>query len=182
VRYLLTIEIDHLRGFIDEWFHLAHVPKGREGTFPRVQCHSVAVVRKAKPGYVIPDEPLPNQCINKCPDVISGFLGYAVIVPAGLCKETIYGALPVKELPQVSAGGVQAKATTGIGVEENRPVVKLLAEHDERVGYGSAVVFHRSAITILLDLTMFHAIGVPEMGCAQFCSTGRTSYPAERFT
>ncbi len=44
--------------------------------------------------------------------------------------------LPVQELPHIDAGGVQAKTVTGIGVEENGPVVKLLPEHDVRVRYG----------------------------------------------
>ena len=57
----------------------------------------------SEPGAVNTSEARPNQCVDKCPDVISGFLGYAVIVTAGLCNETIYGALPIKELPQIDA-------------------------------------------------------------------------------
>jgi hypothetical protein len=49
---------------------------------------------------------------------------------------------PVKELPQIDARGIQTKTMTGIGVEENGPVVKLLPEDDLRVGYGFFIVFH----------------------------------------
>jgi hypothetical protein len=53
--------------------------------------------------------------------------------------------LSVKNLPQVNAGGIQAKTTSGIGVEENGPVVKLLPERDSRVGPGLFIGCHGSA-------------------------------------
>ena len=59
-----------------------------------------------------------------------------------LLKEGIHGVLPVEELPHVNAGGAQAKAMSGIRVEQNGPIVKLLAEHDERFGYGFVIVFY----------------------------------------
>ena len=89
----------------------------------------------------------PNQFINKHPDMLSRVLRHAFGMVAELLKEVIYGVLPVKELPHEDAGGVQAKTTEtkrAIGVEENGPVVKLLPEHDVRVGYGFFTVFHRT--------------------------------------
>jgi hypothetical protein len=64
---------------------------------------------------------------------------------ADLLEESIERMPAVKELPKVDPGGVQAKTMTRIGVKQNGPVVKLLAEHDERVGYGFVIVFHGSA-------------------------------------
>jgi hypothetical protein len=96
----------------------------------------VATFFPVSPFIAVPGKPLCNQCINKCADLISGFFRHAFGKAADLIKETIYGVLPVQELPQVYARRAQAKAMTGIGVEENGPVVKLLPEHDVRVGYG----------------------------------------------
>src|SRR5271157_5721780 len=47
---------------------------------------------------------------------------------------------PVKELPHENTGGVQAESTTGITVKEDRPVVKLLPEHDVWIAYGFVTV------------------------------------------
>jgi hypothetical protein len=67
-------------------------------------------------------------------------------------KEGVEAVLPVKELPQVNAGRIQAETVTGIGVEENGPVVKLLPEHDVRVGYGFFAVFHgRIPFTLIIS-------------------------------
>ena len=99
----------------------------------------------SEPGAVNTSEARPNQCVDKCPDVISGFLGYAVIVTAGIRNETVFHGLPIKELPQIDARRVQAIATTGIGVKENGPVIKFLPEDDERIPYGSVSVVHGSA-------------------------------------
>jgi hypothetical protein len=52
--------------------------------------------------------------------------------------------LPVKELPEIDPGRVQTKTSTRVRVEENGPVVKLLPEHDERIGYRFFTVFHGS--------------------------------------
>jgi hypothetical protein len=100
-----------------------------------------------KPRIAVPGEPLCDQCVNKRADMVSRLFMHPFVKAADLSKEFIYGVLPVKELPHADAGWVQAKTTktiTGIGVEENGPVIKLLSEHDERVGLGSFVVFHCS--------------------------------------
>ena len=78
--------------------------------------------------------------------MIAGVLRYVVGIGACLSQESIEVVLPVKELPQVDAGRVQAKTMTGIGVEENGPVVKLLPKHDVRVGYGFFTVFQGSIL------------------------------------
>jgi hypothetical protein len=75
-----------------------------------------------------------------------GFLGYVVNIPTDLCKEGIYGVPPVKELPDEGAGRTQAKAMTGVGVEENGPVVKLLPEYDYRAGQRFFTIFHATAL------------------------------------
>ena len=57
--------------------------------------------------------------------------------------------LSVKKLPNVDAAGIEAKTTktkARIGVEKNRPVVKLLPEHHIGIAYGPFIVFHGSAI------------------------------------
>ena len=77
--------------------------------------------------------------------------------------------LPVQKLPHADAGGAQAKTSTAIGVEENCPVVKLLPEHDARVGYGFITVFlHDSTsspqVMPIEDTELFAAICVPRYG------------------
>jgi hypothetical protein len=74
--------------------------------------------------------------------MIARALGYVVSMLTQLLKEPIYGMLTIKELPQINAGGAQAETMTGIGVEENGPVVKLLPENDVRVSYGFFTIFH----------------------------------------
>ena len=54
---------------------------------------------------------------------------------ADLPEEIFHRVLPVKELPQEDPGRVQAEAMAGIGIKDNGPIVKLLAEQDERIGY-----------------------------------------------
>ncbi|HME41948.1 MAG TPA: hypothetical protein VKF36_02585 [Syntrophorhabdales bacterium] len=51
-----------------------------------------------------------------------------------LLNDGIMGMLPVKELPHVDAGRAQTISTPRIRVKEHGPVVKLLPEHDERIG------------------------------------------------
>jgi hypothetical protein len=78
-----------------------------------------------------------DQCINEHADMLSRVLGHVFGVVAKLLKEVIYGVPPVKERPQMNAGGVQAKTAetiAGIGVEKNGPVVELLPEDDVWVG------------------------------------------------
>jgi hypothetical protein len=85
--------------------------------------------------------------MNKHADMLSRVLGHVISVLADLYKEIIYAVPSVKELPHVDAGGVQAKTTetkSGIGVEQNSPVVKLLPEHQVWGRYGFFSVFHRT--------------------------------------
>ena len=102
---------------------------------------------EAKVSAVEPGEVLRNQFINKCLDMISGVFGYVVSTVADLVKKSIHRVLPIKELPQVDAGGAQAKAITGIRVEQNGPVIELFPEHNEGVGSGFIAVFHADALT-----------------------------------
>jgi hypothetical protein len=141
-RRAIREEIDKLRGFI------------RESLGP-AQCHPVkgGTFFRAKRGPAEPSEAPCNEVIDKWPDMIACLLGYVVGIMTDLLEESIACMLPVKEPPQVDADGAQAKTTTRIGVKENSPVVKLLAEHDEGVGSGFCTVFHQGALTILLDFT-----------------------------
>jgi hypothetical protein len=102
------------------------------------------MVFPVEPRIAAPGKPLPNQFINKHPDMLSRILGYVFGMVAELLKEFIYGVLPVEEFPYVDTGRAQAKTMTAVGVEENGPVVELLPEHDVRVGYGFFTVFHRT--------------------------------------
>jgi hypothetical protein len=148
VGYLCSLEIDQLRGFIGEWFHFAQWRRGREGTFLR----PARILRNAKPAPVEPGEPLCNQCINKRPDMIARFVGYAFSKVGDLIEEIIYAVLPVDEFPEVDAGRTQPKTMTGVTVEENGPFVKLLPEPDERAGYGFFTTLHRSASLFSLGI------------------------------
>jgi hypothetical protein len=69
----------------------------------------IRVFKKAKLIAVKSSEPLRNHCINKCPDMVSEVLGQIASMVAELLNEGIQGVLPIKELPQVDARGVQAK-------------------------------------------------------------------------
>jgi hypothetical protein len=89
-----------------------------------------------------PDESLLDEFIQKCLKTIPDISRHVLSMVADLLNHVIEGLFPVKKLPHVHAGGAQAETTTGIGVEENGPVVKLLSEHDERVGNGFFTVFH----------------------------------------
>ena len=85
--------------------------------------------------------PVLGKLLNERDNVCARLLRYILGVPAHSRERLIHRVLSVKEFPQVDAGGVQAKTTTGVGVKENSPVVKLLAEHDVRVSYGFFTVF-----------------------------------------
>jgi hypothetical protein len=122
-------EIDQLRGFIGAQLNLVQCRKRSVGSALRGRHPRVVVLGKAC-------QALRAQCVNKQPDMLSRVLRYAVGTPADLFKQGIYSVLPVKELPDVYARGVQAETVTRIGVEENGPVVKLFPEHDVRIGYG----------------------------------------------
>jgi hypothetical protein len=76
--------------------------------------------------------------------MIVDILGYVVSMATHILKEIIYRMLPVKELPQTDADGVQAKTIARVRIKKNGPVVKLLPEHDPTVGYGFFIVVHGS--------------------------------------
>jgi hypothetical protein len=89
---------------------------------------------------------LPGKFINKGGEVPARLLRYISSIPAQGLEHVVDRAFPVKVLPQVDAGRAQTKGTTGIGIEENGPIVKRLPEHDEGVGYGSLTVYHGSTV------------------------------------
>ncbi len=138
--YLASGEIDERRGFIRKWFSPTLLPSWG-GSFFQVLSPPLPLSRRLGLGALAPGEPLGNQCINKCSNGIIDVLTYVEGITAQRRKDLIYRMLSVKQLPDVDAGGTQAKPTTGIGVEENGPVVKILPEHDVRVDYRSFVVF-----------------------------------------
>jgi hypothetical protein len=104
------------------------------------------------------------------------------------------GCSPSRSFHTKTAGGVQAKTTetkTGIGVEENGPVVKLLPEDDVRVGYGFVTVFHDSTLCLPLKISPGRATPVegikrhPQSVCqgkAGLCTKIRTAYATDCFT
>jgi len=59
-----------------------------------------------------------------------------------LREEIIPRVLPIDELPKKHARGVQAERMTRLGVKQHCPIVKLLPEHDRRVGYGLFSLVH----------------------------------------
>ncbi len=59
--------------------------------------------------------------------MITGLLRHLFSIPVDLLTQDFDGVLTIEELPQEDAGGVQAKATPGVGIKENGPVIKLLA-------------------------------------------------------
>ena len=89
-----------------------------------------------------PRQPLPDQCINKLPGMLSGFLGYVFSMRSDHFEESIDSMPSVKELPQTDTGGVQAETVTAVGVEENGPVVELLPEQDEGISLESVTIVH----------------------------------------
>ena len=94
-----------------------------------------------------------GELVNERDDVCVRLLRYIRGVPAQSRERLIHRVLPVKQLSQVDAGGAMVKTTTGIGIEENSPVVKLLPEHDERVGYGFFIVFHGGALSFTFNIS-----------------------------
>jgi hypothetical protein len=85
-----------------------------------------------------------NQCVNKSSDIIARVGGYVVTMGTELLKDSIYGVFPVHEFPQADTGGVEPKTVTGIRIEEHSPVVKLLPEQDEGIGYRLFIIVHQS--------------------------------------
>jgi hypothetical protein len=84
--------------------------------------------------------------------MLSGVFGYAFSMVKDIPKEIIHGVLPVKKLPDEDTRRAQAKATTGVGVEQYSPVIELLPEHDVRVGYGLVTVVQGSILPFGLSL------------------------------
>src|SRR5271157_426148 len=131
-------EVDQPRGFIDELYRVRNVLRGACGA------------GSSKPP-VIPDlfgfvcrQSVLGKRLDKRDKVLPRFFGHIQGVLVKGHEHITDRMLPVKELPHVDAGGAQAKTTTGIDIEQNGPVVKLLPEHDQRVGYGLVTVFHGS--------------------------------------
>jgi hypothetical protein len=97
--------------------------------------------------------------INKGADVIAHVFGYAVSMLAQGLNQVIYRVLPVKALPHPYAGRAQAASLTGVGIEDDGPVVKLLPEHDERVGYGFFTGHARIYATCMPQKLCFFSYG-----------------------
>ena len=114
---------------------LRHVAEGRGQTLPLV----VNLVE------IVPYETMAGKLFNERDNMPDCLLRHFPGVSVQGFGDLVDRMLSVKELPQVNTDRVQAKPTTGVGVEENGPIVKLLPEHDGRVGYGFLSVFHGSA-------------------------------------
>jgi hypothetical protein len=84
---------------------------------------------------------VPGKLLNERQELLVRLLRQIQrILPQGL--EQIVDRLPaVQAFPHVDAGGVQAKAESGIRVEKNGSVIKLLPEYDRRVGPGFFIHF-----------------------------------------
>jgi hypothetical protein len=115
------------------------MPRGRGGKAFR----SFLTGGKARSSAGESGKTLRSELANKCADMLQCFFRYIISTGKDLLEEIICRMLPVKELPQVDTRGTMAKTTTGIGVEENRPVVKLLTEHDVRIGYRFVMLGHK---------------------------------------
>ena len=88
-----------------------------------------------------------HKVLNEREDVCARPLGHLLEVPFQSCERLVRRVLPVEELPQVDARRAQPEPATGIGIEENGPVVKLLPEHD--VGFRTGL---SSLLTVLFSL------------------------------
>jgi hypothetical protein len=89
-------------------------------------------------------QPVSGKLLNERQDLLACPFGYIWGIPAQGTQHLVDRVPSVKELPHVDAGRAETKTMTGIGVEEDGPVVKLLPEHDVRIGYGFVTVFHRT--------------------------------------
>jgi len=94
---------------------------------------------------LVPRQPVVGKLSDERDEVLTRFLRYLLSVDVQALEQVMDGVLPVKKFPHKDAGRVQTKAMAGIGVEEDRPVVELLAEYDERIPHGSAILIHGSA-------------------------------------
>ncbi len=121
---------DQLRGIILEGLQLTGAAEAEGGK----AFHPFQTVGKAgESGAAKSGKTLCNQLVNKCVDLPSCLFRYPFGTGADLPEKIICRVLPVKKLPQVNACRAQAETMTGIGVEENGPIVELLPEHDNRV-------------------------------------------------
>ena len=155
-------EIDQCRGFIRKWFLLALLLR-RVGTFFQVSGTPLRLGRRSGHSALEPGEPLGDECINKGSNAIAGVLRNVERITTQGRDHFIYRMLSVKQPPDVDAGGAQAETTTGIGVKENRPVVKLLTEQDVMVGYRSVTVLDRSASVLPSDIAPYGVTPVAEI-------------------
>jgi hypothetical protein len=130
---LPAAQVDETRCLVSEWLYLGKSSKGRTVTF-----------LPERPRIAVPSEPLCNHVIDKFSDVIACILGHVVRKPTDLLKDVIKSVLPVKELPYINAGRAQTKAIARTRVKQNCPVVKLISENYERVGYGFLILFQGS--------------------------------------
>jgi hypothetical protein len=114
-------------------------------------------------------QPVLGKLVNEREEVVSCLFGYIRNIPAQGLEHLINRMPPVKELPHVDAAGVQTETTTGVRVEENGPIVKLLPEQDVWVGYGFFTVLHESSF---LPHRHRHALAVHAQRGGAICVPG----------
>jgi hypothetical protein len=128
--------------------------------------------------YVVSRQPLSGKLLNERGEVPASLLRYSRSIQAQGLEHVIDRVLPVKVLPQVNAGWAQTESLTRIGVEDDGPVVKLLTEHDQRVGYGFFTVFHGSTVPFLDSYPPDRAL--PDRGRMTAKCNPRTREPLPR--
>jgi hypothetical protein len=94
-----------------------------------------------------------GQLLKECDEVVTRLLKYILSIPAQDREQIINGVLPIKEFPKVNARGAQAKTMTRSSVEEHCPVVKLLPEYNERVGYRFFTLLVHLTVPVLHRLS-----------------------------
>jgi hypothetical protein len=146
-RCLLSTEIDELRGFIGELHRVSNFL----GYTCGAEWYTFPVIMTLV--YVVSRQPVSGKLFNERGEVLARLLRYIVSIPAQGREYVIDRVLPVKKLPHIDAGGVQAKTMTAIGVEENGPVVELFPEHDERIGDRFFIVLHGSTVPVPLGIS-----------------------------
>jgi hypothetical protein len=83
-----------------------------------------------------------GKLLNECDDLLTRIGRNPFNLSAQDLDHLIDRALSVKELPHVNTGRAQAKTAACVRVKKNCPVVKLLPEHDIRVGDRFPVSLH----------------------------------------
>ena len=113
--------------------------------------------RSAEMRNVIPGKRTSGQNGEEGLDMIRGFVGNFFQVSPQTLDQVIRRVLPIQQLPEVNPGGVDPVGLAAVRVEEDRPVVKLLPQHDEGVGYGFLTRFQNVFLferpSIFLGLT-----------------------------